>query len=399
MIKNKNIVIFGLQPWDIDLGSNCKNIAAEFSKYNRVLYINRPIDRVSLLKGNKSQITKNRIEVLQKKKAPLQLIGKNLWVLTPPIIMESVQWLRSYVLFQLFNKWNNRKLARIIKQYTDELGFENSILFNDSAMFQGCHLKELLAPELFIYYIRDYLIAQPYFKKHGPKAEQQVISKADVVVANSSYLKAYAKKYNENSHFVGQGCDLSIFRPQEIKKSHALVQKIKGPIIGYVGLLTAKRLDISLLEYIATCHPEWSIVLVGPEDEAFNKSKLHIFSNVYFLGAQKSDLLPLFIHGFDVCINPQVLNDLSRGNYPRKIDEYLAMGKPVVATETNAMELFRDYVHLANSKVEFVKKIELALRERNNKLTKQRVLFAQSHTWENSVRAIWDAVKNKTALL
>lgn len=398
-MKNKNIVMFGLQPWDIALGSNCKNIAIEFSKNNQVLYINRPIDRASLLKRNKSHITKNRIDVLQKRKAPLQLIAKNLWVLTPPIIMESVQWLSSYVLFQLFNKWNNRKLAKIIKQYTEELGFENMILFNDSAMFQGCYLKELLDPELFIYYIRDYLIAQPYFRKHGPRAEQQIIAKADLVVANSTYLKDYAKKYNKNSHFVGQGCDLSIFFPKESQKLHPLVLQIKGPIIGYVGLLTAKRLDISLLEYIAKCHPEWSIVLVGPEDDIFKKSKLHTYSNVKFMGSQKPEFLPLFIHGFDICINPQVLNDLSRGNYPRKIDEYLAMGKPVVATATNAMELFKDYVHLASSNIEFVEKIELALTETGKEINKERVLFAQSHTWENSVRAIWDAVRNKTAVL
>jgi len=30
MIKNRDIVIVGLQPWDIEIGSNCKNIAIEF---------------------------------------------------------------------------------------------------------------------------------------------------------------------------------------------------------------------------------------------------------------------------------------------------------------------------------------------------------------------------------
>ena len=36
MIKNRDIVVFGIQAWDIEIGSNCKNIALEFAKNNRV---------------------------------------------------------------------------------------------------------------------------------------------------------------------------------------------------------------------------------------------------------------------------------------------------------------------------------------------------------------------------
>jgi hypothetical protein len=35
------------------------------------------------------------------------------------------------------------------------------------------------------------------------------------------------------------------------------------------------------------------------------------------------------------------LNETTKGNYPRKIDEYLAMGKPVVATKTIAMDILK----------------------------------------------------------
>ena len=36
----RDIVIIGIQAWDIEIGSNCKNIALELSKTNRVLYVN-----------------------------------------------------------------------------------------------------------------------------------------------------------------------------------------------------------------------------------------------------------------------------------------------------------------------------------------------------------------------
>ena len=49
-------------------------------------------------------------------------------------------------------------------------------------------------------------------------------------------------------------------------------------------------------------------------------------------------------------LNPQLLNEVTIGNYPRKIDEYLAMGKPTVATKTEGMSVFADYTYLAEDK-------------------------------------------------
>ncbi|BDS15547.1 glycosyltransferase [Aureispira anguillae] len=397
MIRNRNIVVFGLQPWDIEIGSNCKNIALELAKNNKVLYINRPLDRITWLRKKKNTIAQNRMDVLTRKKSPLVQLDTNFWILTPPVVMESVQWLNSSFLFKFFNRWNNRKLAKTVKRYLEKLGFNDFILFNDSAMFQGNNLKEFLSPELFIYYIRDYLIAQPYFEKHGPNAEKRLVEQADLVVANSTYLVNYAKVYNSNSFYIGQGCDLEEFQPQEIHSVPAALKKLSGPIIGYVGNLTSKRLDLEILIYLAKRNPSWSIVLVGGEDNVFKKSVLHNFDNVHFLGFQKPETLPQFIHGFDVCINPQVLNQLSIGNYPRKIDEYLAMGKPVVATRTEGMIMFEDYVCLAEDKYQFEADIRYLLKTDCEALRMQRINFAKSHTWENSVRALENALVNKIA--
>ena len=44
MEKSRDIVVTGIQAWDIEIGSNCKNIAIEMSKKHRVLYVNPPLD-------------------------------------------------------------------------------------------------------------------------------------------------------------------------------------------------------------------------------------------------------------------------------------------------------------------------------------------------------------------
>ena len=58
MIRGKDIIVVGIQAWDIEIGSNCKNIALEFSKNNRVLYVNPPMTRSVMRQKDKVSIQK-----------------------------------------------------------------------------------------------------------------------------------------------------------------------------------------------------------------------------------------------------------------------------------------------------------------------------------------------------
>lgn len=397
MIKGKDIIIISIQPWDIEIGSNCKNIALEFAKHNRVLYVNPPMNRATRMKQKYTERVQKRIRIAKGQQPDIEKIGNNLWNLYPRDIVESINWIGSSTIFRKLNRHNSKLLTKNIKSATDRLGFSDYILFNDSSMFLGLHLKEFLQPKLYAYYMRDYLVKDSYWKKHGERLEPKLMEQADVVLNNSSVYAEYGSQFNKNSIMVGQGCDIEMFNDEEDAiKIPDEFKAIPKPVIGYVGSLIALRLDIDLLEYIAKQKPEWSIVLVGPEDEAFKNSGLHQCSNVYFLGRKDSDDLPNYIKGFDVTINPQVINEITIGNYPRKIDEYLAMGKPVVATQTKAMEMFSRHVYLGRSKSDYITLIETALSENSESKVKDRIEFAKSHTWDNNVRDIYKAIKEST---
>ena len=393
--SGRDIIVTGIQPWDISIGSNCKNIAAEFSKINRVLYVNAPLDRISRFRERNSEKVKKRIRVLQRKESMIEKINDRLWVLTPDVISESINWIRNPQLFDALNFRNNKLLASSVKNGIELLKFSNYLLFNDQSMFLGQYMKELLRPEMYIYYIRDNLVKIPYWKKQGERLEPILIKKSDVVVANSVLYKEYAQQYNPHSYMVGQGCDTTIFDemittinvPEEMKS-------IPGPVIGYIGYLTRIRLDIELIRYLTAQRPGWSIVLVGPEDEEFRSSELHSIKNVYFLGSREPGELPGYLKAFDIAINPQVLNEATIGNYPRKIDEYLTMGKPTVATKTRAMEYFEDVVYLAETHEDYIRLIEQALKENSPELIKKRMDTGKSHTWENNVDEIYRSIEN-----
>ncbi len=392
IIQNRDIVVVGQQPWDVEIGSNCKNIAIEFARHNRVLYVNSPLDRKTLYQQKNDPKTQKRLDVIKGKSEGLIEIQPGLWNLYPDKMIESINWIGNEFIYNIFNKINNKRFASSIKSAIKDLGFKDVILFNDNDMFRSFYLKELLSPDVSIYYSRDYMLYVDYWKRHGIKLEPELIAKSDLCVANSTYLAEYCAKYNPKSFYVGQGCDLTMFSNSEGLAVPDDVQSIQRPIIGYVGALQSIRLDIELIKYIAVIRPDWSIVLVGPEDREFTASDLHKTPNIHFLGGKPGDMLPAYINAFDVCINPQLINQVTIGNYPRKIDEYLAMGKPTVASRTQAMSVFADHTYLCETKEEYVAAISKAIEEDSPALQQERKDFAATHTWENNVKEIYAAI-------
>ncbi len=396
-LKNRDILVLGIQNWDEKLGSNPRNIAYEFAKDNRVLYIDMPLVRMKALRESNNPEVKEQLDVIRGKKDYLSKVDDNIWLLRPKVLNESINWIPNKALFDRFNKRNNKILAQEIQRSIDELGMKDVIMFYDNDLIRGFYLKEFLNIDLFVFYMRDFLAAMNWWKKHGARLEPELLTKADVIVANSEYYSRYCKRYNRNSHFVGQGCDIHHFNPENVKGLPKDISEIKAkdpqkPIIGYVGVIYSMRLDEKIILQIAKDRKDWNIVLVGPEDDLFQNSELHNMDNVHFLGFKDMSELPDYMSSFDVCINPQGLNPVTIGNYPLKIDEYLAMKKPVVATRTLAMKFFEEHCYLAEDGIDYIIKIEEALKYHTEEKGEAGAAFANSHTWENNVKAIYKAI-------
>lgn len=393
-IKDRDIVMFSFQPWDTEIGSNFKDMALELAKRNRVLFVNRALDRRSRLRDKNDPKVFARLASIQNGEGELTEVSKNIWVHNPRTIVESINWVPVATVHDALNKMNNKRIAGEIKKAVQRLNFKNVLLINDNDFTRGFYLKEMLRCKEYIFYIRDYMLAVDFFKRHGARLESGVMKKADLVVANSSYLADYSRQFNKNSFDIGQGCDLTPFLAENLPMPEDL-KAIKKPIIGYVGFISEVRLDENVLIHLAKANPEHQIVLVGPVDDFFQKSELNKLENVHFLGRRNPATLPSYIAHFDICMNPQMFNEVTAGNYPRKVDEYLAMGKPVVATATKAMDMFAPYTFLCKNKEDYVTHVNNILQhpEQFNSLDQQmkRREFAKTHTWENSIGLMGDA--------
>ncbi len=394
-MKQRDFIFTGLQPWDIPFGSNAIDIAKEIAKSNRVLYVNSALDQMTLWKNEDKPENRQRIDVLKKRAAPIRHISDNLWVLDYPFTVLSINSIPDGYIFDYFNKKNNQKLFRYIKKIANELGFKDIIHFIDNDIYRSQFSKDILKPALSIYYRRDNLHPFLYWKKHAPRLEPQIIAKSDYVLCNSPQLQEFALKFNKKSFNIGQGLDLSAYDADTSYPLQKEFNSVPRPVIGYIGDITSARLDPDLLYELAKSKPDYSFVMIGGEDKVFESHQLHELNNIHFFGKIQKETVPAYMSAFDVCINPQKLNEITIGNYPRKVDEYLAMGKPVVATRTMTMELFREHTYLCSGLKEYQDALDKALAENSEEKRKERIAFANSHSWENNVKSIYQIIDKK----
>ncbi len=393
MIKNKDFIFTGLQPWDVSIGSNAIDIAKTVAKHNRVLYINTPLDYATY--KYKDNLTdkdiQHRREVIKGEKNPLRKINESLFILDIPFTILPINKLPDGKLFDFFNYLNTKKVLGFVKKYIKELGFKDYILFTDNDIYRSFYAIDILKPRFSIYYRRDNMVS-PFWAKHAKRLEPLICAKYDIVAANSAYLANMVKGYNINSFDIGQGVELKDYDPKKEYTKPQDIVAIPHPIIGYTGWVTNLRLDAELIYDIALRLPQYSFVFVGKEDEHFSEHKLHNLPNVYFLGLKEQSLMPSYISCFDIAFNPQKVNDITQGNYPRKVDEYLALGKKVIATKTEGMMMFDNYVWNCRNADEYIESISAALAESDEDKTNVRISFAKSHSWDNTVKKLYNLI-------
>jgi glycosyltransferase involved in cell wall biosynthesis len=171
----------------------------------------------------------------------------------------------------------------------------------------------------------------------------------------------------------------------------AQMKSLKQPRIVFSGQLAPHKVDLRLVERLAADRPDWSFVLIGPEWEGAGTREaidpLRRLRNVALLGHVPYNDLPAYLHAADVLIIPYVRNTATRAVFPLKFFEYLATGKPVVASPLPSLLPYHEAVALVDTPRAWVAAIEAALRD-PQRLAEQRQVLARRHTWNARLRAM-----------
>jgi glycosyltransferase involved in cell wall biosynthesis len=134
------------------------------------------------------------------------------------------------------------------------------------------------------------------------------------------------------------------------------------PLAGYHGAIADWRFDWDLFAGVAAALPDWWFPLVGPVDprDAADVSRLARLPNVIRLGERGPNALPGYVNAFDVGTMWYPRNPVTENAVPMKLYEYLAAGKPCVATPLPACEAAQG-VWTAHDVPGFVAALEAAL--------------------------------------
>ena len=280
---------------------------------------------------------------------------------------------------------NKNILLSALKKWMKATEFHDPIVWTFLPTGIALDIANGLDNKLLVYYcIADFyeLVSNP---KKIKKTEDELIKKCDLIFAQGEILANKCKRLNNNVHIFPFGVRLEIFdnyRKSNHKQPPNDIKNIKKPIIGYVGGVH-RHIDFKLVKFIAGKHLEWSLVFVGPLQT--DVSELKRYNNIFLLGKKDFSMLPAYINEFTVGIIPYVKSEYTETVFPTKLNEYHAMGKPVVSTDIPEVVSFNieneDLVSISKTREEFVECIERAIKGKSENLEDRRIDSAKKNNW------------------
>jgi glycosyltransferase involved in cell wall biosynthesis len=173
--------------------------------------------------------------------------------------------------------------------------------------------------------------------------EKLTFKTADISLAtNESYKKIAMERggmSQENVYIVRSGPDLS--RAKRVQPNEKWKNSRKF-LVGYVGVMGAQEgLDYLLKGVAHLVHElkrkDVQFVLVGGGTKLGQlktlSEALRVDEHVTFTGRVPDETLMEVLSTADVCVNPDVVNDMNDKSTMNKIMEYMAVGKPIVQFE------------------------------------------------------------------
>lgn len=368
-MKGETILILANAEWDWPNRINCHHIAARLARDNHVIFVDTIGGRTPAPREFKKIARR-----LRRVAGGVRQIDDRLTVLAPFVLpiygSETVRRLNTELLAAQIRRTLPKKTKPILWIYLPALvGLVGK--FDEKLVIYHCIDEHAANPNVPADRIREW--------------ERQLLSEADGVLASSSTLFEDKRGFNAHTYYLPNVADSDVF---SAARSGSLpvppeLRDIQHPIAGFVGNISAYKMDLDLLAEVASSNPGWSFVLIGPVgrgDPSTDVSRLVALKNVHLLGERPYAELPCYVAAFDVCLIPFNQNESTRGTLPMKFFEYLAAGKPIVATDLPALSEFRDCFYPAGTAKEFSASIRTALAEDGSR-SAGRIALANRYSW------------------
>src|SRR5262249_46040199 len=194
-------------------------------------------------------------------------------------------------------------------------------------------------PQVTIYYCIDDLASSSPAARRISHSEAALFRQADLVFVTSEKLRRRAAEHGARVHLFPFGVSFERFdavrsTPDAVPED---IRSLARPIVGYIGGLH-QWVEQDLVARGAAKTPEATFSRVGPAQT--DVAALGRCPNVRLLGPRPHADVPRYVKGFDIGIVPYRLTEYTANVYPTKLNEYLVMGIPVVATDLPEIQRF-----------------------------------------------------------
>jgi teichuronic acid biosynthesis glycosyltransferase TuaH len=224
------------------------------------------------------------------------------------------------------------------------------------------------------------------------RLENEAVAASDLTLVTSTNLFALKRPFTQRIETYFNAADVDNFKKVLTEKypRPSELEGHTGKVIGFVGNLDELRIDYPLLKAVAEAHPDKTLLLVGPvnspEPAAIGLDRL---PNVVLAGSRRLQDLPPLLQYMDVVLIPFLKNTLTKSIYPLKINEYLAAGRPVVATSfSDDIRTFAHCAYVVEDHAAFVAAIDQALLEDGPEKIEQRTATAAQNTWAARIETL-----------
>ena len=299
----------------------------------------------------------------------------NLFVFSPIIIPLPHSRLASWL--------NQRVLLWIVHRWMNAVGFTRPIVWTFLPTRLILELLGAMEHSLLIYYCIDRFTASSSGARKIARAEEELLRQADLIFVTSQALGDQCARFASHVYRFPFGVDAGTFQPGQRNGPPADVAHLPRPLIGYVGGLH-QWVDQPLLREVATKRPEYSFVLIGPTQT--DVQLLKDLPNIHLIGQRSHEELPTYVQAFDVGLIPYRLTEYTRHVFPTKLTEYLALGKPVVATALPEIVLFNQefgsLVWIGEDAETFSQAVDQALAPSSGEEVTRRHRAAKANSWE-----------------
>jgi glycosyltransferase involved in cell wall biosynthesis len=227
----------------------------------------------------------------------------------------------------------------------------------------------------------DWTFTRIWNRRHLRRNLHDALAAADLVIVSSTALPARMPRAGSRPVVVPNGCDPGHFRPDG--PVAPWLAGLPWPRIGYLGAVDTRALDGRLVAEVARRRPRWTFVLAGPSTAA-GRRPLCGLPNVHLAGPIPYSEAPAALRGFDVGVIPYRLGGLIDYVHPKKCFEYLAAGRPVVATPLDSLVAMDAPLRLAAGPAAFAAAIAAALAEPDDAAAvARRRTVALANSWRH----------------